>query len=36
MKKLIIKYTIAATIGLMLIIAACTNLEEEVYDKIEG
>jgi hypothetical protein len=34
MKKLILKYTIAAALGLGLIISACTNLDEKVYDKI--
>ena len=33
MKKLIIKYAIAAALGLGLIISACTNLDEVVYDK---
>jgi hypothetical protein len=34
MKKLIFIYAIAAALGLTLIIAACTNLDEVVYDKI--
>ena len=34
MKKYIIKYAIAATVGVALTVAACTNLDEVVYDKI--
>jgi hypothetical protein len=30
----IIKYALAATLGLALVISACTNLDEEVYDKM--
>jgi hypothetical protein len=34
MNKRIFNYTVAATLGLFLIITACTNLDEEIYDKI--
>ncbi|MBN1416993.1 MAG: RagB/SusD family nutrient uptake outer membrane protein [Bacteroidales bacterium] len=34
MNKHIIKYTLAAALGLLLVISACTNLDEEVYDRI--